>query len=112
MNIFLAALGNVKVAEGGGRSGPGRRREAGSGGCASERAGESSTVLFGRSKLCARLAWSAHLALSSVQLLAVNNRINTQYCWLLPFYVSSGSNGWEMFGFVSLQTEQHNHTRQ
>lgn len=67
-----------------------------------KRAGESSTVLFGRSKLCERLAWSAHLALSSVQLIAVNNRINTQYCWMLPFYVSSGSKGWEMFGFVSL----------
>lgn len=80
--------------------------QAGSGVYTEETAGESSTVLFGWSKLCVRLAQAAHLALSSVQLLAVNNRINTQYCWLLPFYVSSGSKGWEMFGFLSLQTSE------
>lgn len=98
------------MSQGDEKSGPGRRRRAGSGTCTPERVGESSTVLFGWNKLYVRQAQAAHPALSSVQLTAVNNSINTQCCWLLPLYDSSGSKGWEMFGFVSLQTAQNKHT--
>lgn len=81
--ILFGHFKNLGVSQGGDKSGPGRRRGIGSGACTTERAGESSTVLFAH-KLCVKLAQAAFLALSSGQIIAVNNRINTQYCWLLP----------------------------
>lgn len=49
---------------------------------------------------CVRPAQSTHPTLFSAQLMAVNHRINSQCCWLLPVHFSTGSKGCEMFMFL------------
>lgn len=73
---------NLKVSQGGARAGPGRRRGAGS-----EEAVPQGGQGTAAGVSCVR-DWLGQLTslMSSVQPVAVRNRINTQYWWLLLFY--------------------------